>query len=250
MPKFMNIRVYPTRRYIEERDIKDKVVVVVDVLRATSTIITALYNGCKEVIPVAEIEEAVRIAKNYEKDTFILGGERNAEKIEGFHLSNSPWEYSKDQVEDKTVLITTTNGTKAITKAADAKEVVLASFINITAICDYVAALGHDIALICAGTSGQFSADDILVAGAFISGLHNKGISLVLDDLGMTAEFMYEQSKDDLHGILSKTRHYSELKKLGLTRDLEDCLKLDTTPIVPIYSDGVVRAWYNIVDIM
>ena len=86
----MNIIVYPTRNYIEERQLKDKVAVVIDVLRATSTIITALYNGCKEVIPADEIEEAVRLAKNYEKNTFILGGERNAEKIEGFHLSNSP----------------------------------------------------------------------------------------------------------------------------------------------------------------
>lgn len=245
----MRISVYPTRHYIEDRDIKDKVAVVIDVLRATSTIITALYNGCKEVIPMAEIEEAVNISKNYEKDTFILGGERNAEKIEGFHLSNSPWEYSREQVEDKTVLITTTNGTRAITKAADAKEVVLASFINITAICDYVAALGQDIAIICAGTLGKFSADDTLVAGALICGLHNKDIPLQLDDLGMTAELMYEHSRNDLHGILSKTRHYSKLKELGLERDLDDCLKLDTAPIVPIYSDGIVQAWYNIVDI-
>lgn len=238
----MKISVYPTRHYIEDRDIKDKVAVVIDVLRATSSIITALYNGCKEVIPMAEIEEAVKISKNYEKDTFILGGERNAEKIEGFHLSNSPWEYSREQVENKTVLITTTNGTRAITKAADAKEVVLASFININAICDYVAALGQDIAIICAGTLGQFSVDDILVAGALIHGLHNRDIELKLDDLGMTAEFMYEHSREDLHRVLSRTRHYSKLRELGLQRDLEDCLKLDTAPIVPIYYDGVVRA--------
>ncbi|NMA96216.1 MAG: 2-phosphosulfolactate phosphatase [Clostridiales bacterium] len=241
----MKIIVYPTRHYIEERDIKDKVAVVIDVLRATSTIITALYNGCKEVIPMAEIEEAVKISKNYEKDTFILGGERNSEKIEGFHLSNSPGEFSREQVEDKTVLITTTNGTRAITKAAYAKEVVLASFINITAICDYVAALGQDVAIVCAGTFGQFSADDVLVAGALIHGLYNKNIPIELDDLGMTAKFMYEHSKNDIHGVLSQTSHYSTLKELGLERDLEDCLRLDTAPIIPIYSDGVVRAWHT-----
>lgn len=245
----MKVIVYPTRHYVEERDIKDKVAVVIDVLRATSTIITALYNGCKEVIPLAEIEEAVNISKNYEKDTFILGGERNSEKIEGFHLSNSPGEYYREQVEGKTVLITTTNGTKAITKASDAKEVVLASFINISIVCDYLAALGQDIAIICAGTVGKFSADDILVAGALIHGLRKKNIFLELDDMGLTAEFMYQHSKEDLHGVLSKTAHYSTLKDLGLQRDLEDCLALDTAPIVPIYSDGIVRAWYNIVDI-
>lgn len=244
----MKVIVYPTRNYIEERDIKDKVAVVIDVLRATSTIITALYNGCKEVIPTDEIEEAVRLSKNYEKGSFILGGERNAEKIEGFHLSNSPYEYSREQVENKTVLITTTNGTRAITKAAYAKEVVLASFINITAVCDYIQALGQDIVIVCAGTEGKFSADDVLAAGALIYGLHKKNIPLELDDLGLTAKFMYEHSRDNLHGVLSQTTHYSRLKKLGLERDLEDCLKLDTASIVPIYSDGIVRAWYNIVD--
>ena len=244
----MNIIVYPTRNYIEERQLKDKVAVVIDVLRATSTIITALYNGCKEVIPADEIEEAVRLAKNYEKNTFILGGERNAEKIEGFHLSNSPCEYSRDQVENKTVLITTTNGTRAIKRAAYAKEVLLASFINITAICDYLEALGQDIAIACAGTEGRFSADDVLAAGALIYGLHKKNIPIELDDLGLTAKFMYEHSMDDLHGVLSQTTHYSLLKDMGLQRDLDDCLRLDTAPIVPIYSDGIVRAWYNIVD--
>ncbi|HHZ13502.1 MAG: 2-phosphosulfolactate phosphatase [Caldicoprobacterales bacterium] len=238
----MKITVYPTSDYVEDRDIKDKIVVVIDVLRATSTIITALYNGCKEIIPTADIEDAVNISKNYEKDTFILGGERNAVKIEGFHLSNSPREYSRERVENKTVLITTTNGTKAITRALDAKEVVLASFINISAVYEYIAAAGSDISIICAGTMGKFSADDILVAGALIKGLEDKGVSLQLDDLGMVAKRMYLNSKDDLHGALSETLHYSILKDLGLQGDLDDCLKLDTAPIVPIYSDGVVRA--------
>ena len=145
-------------------------------------------------------------------------------------------------VENKTVLITTTNGTKAITRALDAKEVVLASFINISAVYEYIAAAGSDISIICAGTMGKFSADDILVAGALIKGLEDKGVSLQLDDLGMVAKRMYLNSKDDLHGALSETLHYSILKDLGLQGDLDDCLKLDTAPIVPIYSDGVVRA--------
>ncbi|HZJ57362.1 MAG TPA: 2-phosphosulfolactate phosphatase [Clostridia bacterium] len=240
----MKISVYPTCDYVEDRDIKDRIVVVIDVLRATSTIITALYNGCKEIIPTADIEDAVNISKNYEKDTFILGGERNAVKIEGFHLSNSPCEYSREQVENKTVLITTTNGTKAITRAVDAKEVVLASFINISAVYEYAAAVGKDISIICAGTLGRFSADDVLVAGALIRGLENRGLSLELDDLGMVAKNMYDSSKDDLHGALSNTLHYSILKNLGLQGDLDDCLTLDTAPIVPIYSDGIVRAWH------
>ncbi|HZJ83375.1 MAG TPA: 2-phosphosulfolactate phosphatase [Clostridia bacterium] len=237
----MRVSVYPTRRSIDERDIKDRVAVVIDVLRATSTIITALYNGCKEIIPMVEIEEAVNISKNYEEDTFILGGERNAEKIEGFHLSNSPLEYTKEQVEEKTVLLTTTNGTRAIKKVWDAKEIILASFINITSVCKHIKDLGQDIVIVCAGTLGRFSTDDILVAGALIQGLEDNGIIPELDDLGHMSQFMYAHNRKDIHGILAKTRHYSRLQSLGLQGDLDYCLKLDTAPIVPICRDGVIR---------
>lgn len=236
----MKVSVYPTRKGLDERDVKDKVTVVIDVLRATSTIITALFNGCKEVIPMSEIEEAVNISKNYERGTFILGGERNSEKIEGFDLSNSPLEYTRDQVEGKTVLLTTTNGTQAIKKVWDAKKIILASFINITAVCKYIEDLGQDIIVVCAGTLERFSLDDILVAGALIYGLDQRGISLELDDLGMLSQFVYTYNQHDPHGALAKTHHYSKLQELGLQGDLDYCLNMDTAPIVPICKDGVI----------
>src|SRR5690606_33026791 len=126
----MNITVYATYNSVQENKIKGKLAVVVDVLRATSTIITSLNNGCKEVIPVVEIEEAMELSKNCEKDEYLLAGERDALKIEGFDLSNSPSEYIRDVVEDKTIIFTTTNGTKAIRKAAGADEVILGALIN------------------------------------------------------------------------------------------------------------------------
>lgn len=237
----MKIDVYPTGDYVGDKGVKDRIAVVVDVLRATSTIITALYNGCKEVIPTAEIEEAVNISKNYERDAFILGGERNSTQIEGFHLSNSPREYTRERVENKTVLFTTTNGTRTIQNVADAREVILTSFINITAVCEHIIASDADVSVICAGTLGKFSADDVLVAGAFIYGLQRKDIPLELDDLGMVAHDMYMNSRKDLHRALLKTLHYSKLKDLGLHGDLDDCLRLDTAPIVPIFADGIIR---------
>ena len=235
----MRIDVYATPDSAREKDLKDRMVVVVDVLRATSTIITGLHNGCREFIPVIDIEEAVNIAKNYERDAFLLGGERNAQKIEGFHLSNSPREYTRDVVEGRTIIITTTNGTKAIRKASDAKEVIIAGFMNVNAVCDYIREIGEDTAMVCAGTDGRFSLEDILAVGAIISKLEDE-IRLELDDLGMVCRYLYENNEDDLERILRGTYHYSRLVELGYEKDIEYCLKMNTAPIVPIYQDGVI----------
>ena len=170
---FMKVSVYPTRNCVEERDIKDRITVVIDVLRATTTIITALYNGCKGSNPCSGDRRGGEHLKNYDKDTYILGGERYAEKIEGFHLSNSPWEYNREAVEGKTVVFTTTNGTRAITKAGDAKKTILGSFTNISEVCRYLGEQDEDIAIVCAGTEGRFSTDDVLAAGALVYGLIN-----------------------------------------------------------------------------
>ncbi len=243
----MRIDVYATPDSAREKDLKDRMVVVVDVLRATSTIITGLHNGCREFIPVIDIEEAVNIAKNYERDAFLLGGERNAQKIEGFHLSNSPREYTRDVVEGRTIIITTTNGTKAIRKASDAKEVIIAGFMNVNAVCDYIREIGEDTAMVCAGTDGRFSLEDILAVGAIISKLEDE-IRLELDDLGMVCRYLYENNEDDLERILRGTYHYSRLVELGYEKDIEYCLKMNTAPIVPIYQDGVIRNIGNLRD--
>jgi len=238
----MKIDVYATPSSVRDKDLKDKIVVVVDVLRATSTIITGLYNGCKEFIPVVDIEEAINIAKNYERYTFLLGGERNAQKIEGFHLSNSPREYTREVVEGRTIIITTTNGTKAIRKASDAKEVVIAAFMNVAAVCNHIKEMGQDIVFVCAGTEDRFSMEDILAVGAIISRLKDE-LCVELDDLGMACCYMYENNKDNLNEILKDTRHYSRLVELGFTNDIEECLRIDTAPIVPIYRGGVIKVY-------
>ncbi|MFU0800595.1 MAG: 2-phosphosulfolactate phosphatase [Xylanivirga thermophila] len=240
----MTVDVYPTRDSVIEKEIKDKVVVVVDVLRATSTIITALYNGCKEVIPVMDIEEAMVMTKNYERDAFLLGGERNAVKIEGFDLSNSPLEYTRDKVEGNTIIFTTTNGTKAIKQAGDAKKVLIGSIINADALCGALLDLDADVAFVCAGTEGRFSLDDIIAVGAIISRLKSKGAQLSLDDLAMVCLYLYESNKSSLHDILKDTYHYKRLLEEGFTDDLKYCLTPNRAPIVPMYKDGVIKNIY------
>lgn len=237
----MKLNVYATPDCAADKDLKDKIVVVIDVLRATSTILAALVNGCKEVIPAVEIEEVINISKNYEKDSFLLCGERNIQGIDGFHLSNSPLEYTAEQVSDKTLLLTTTNGTRAIKRAVDAKEVIMCSMTNVDVVAQHIAAQQEDTVFICAGTDGQFSMDDVVTAGAVINRLINKVKNLDLGDLAMVAESMYQSSADDIHSILKDSLHYKRMVEAGLVDDINYCLTLNTAPVVGIFKDGVIK---------
>jgi 2-phosphosulfolactate phosphatase len=237
----MKISLYAAPDSVLDKELKDKIVVVIDVLRATSTIVTALYNDCKEVIPVIEIEEVIRMSKNYEKDSFLLCGERNTQPIDGFHLSNSPLEYTKEQVAGKTLLITTSNGTRAVKRAADAREVLICSLVNVDAVAEYLTGKEEDVIFICAGTAGKFSLDDIVTAGAVINRLKETVGTVELDDLSVVAAAMYEMSKDDLHGLLKDCLHYKRMVELGLVQDIAYCLTLNAAPAIGIYQDGVIK---------
>ncbi len=236
----MRISVYATPDSIMERDLKEQVVVVIDVLRATSTMITALYNGCKEVIPVKEIEEAINMSKNYDKDAYLLCGERNSQPIDGFHLSNSPLEYIRDVVEGKTILFTTTNGTRAMKMTSDARSVLVCGMINVDSVAEYILAQGCDTVFVCAGTEGKFSLDDCITAGAVISRIKAK-THVELDDLARVAVDAYDNANGRLHEALKDTVHYKKLAALGLTGDLEYCLTENAAPVICLYQDGVVR---------
>ncbi|MGI6536962.1 MAG: 2-phosphosulfolactate phosphatase [Caldicoprobacterales bacterium] len=242
----MKLNVYAVPDSVSDKDLKDKIVVIIDVLRATSTILAALANGCKEVIPAVEIEEVINMSKNYEKDSFLLCGERNIDAIDGFHLSNSPLEYTADVVAGKTLLMTTTNGTRAIRKAADADEVLLCSMTNVEAVAEYIHNRQKDTVFICAGTDGQFSTDDVVTAGVVISRLAEMVDELELSDLAFVARKIYESSAGDLHGLLKNTLHYKRLIEFGLEKDIEYCLTLNAAPVVAVYKDGVVRTIDNI----
>jgi 2-phosphosulfolactate phosphatase len=237
----MKIDVYALPSSVQEKELKDRTAVVIDVLRASSTIITALHNGCKEVIPLTDIEEAITLSKNYERDAFLLGGERNAQKIDGFDLSNSPCEYTPDVVAGRTVLITTTNGTKAIKRASDAKEVIIGGFLNAEAVARYIGQLDESAAFICAGTEGKFSLDDILAVGAILDSLERMGKQMDMDDLALVCMHMYSTYKGDLKKALEGTYHYRNLVKAGFESDVDYCIQLNLIPTIPVYREGVIR---------
>ena len=253
----MRIGVITTAQQAQDIDFSGKTAVVIDVLRATSVITTALDNGATCVIPVKTVEEANSLYSAYDASTALRGGERNALKIEGFELSNSPLEYKKKMVEGKAVIFTTTNGTNAINNIIGADEVVLACFRNAAAVVSVIARRNdeaiqenntmfgmprfacNDVVIVCAGTEGQFSLDDGLCAGMIIE-LLKQQTEIVTDDMGLLLNRFYNESKNNLFGAISGCYHLKRLFTLGFYDDIKFCLETSCVATVPIVVDGKV----------
>lgn len=233
----MNIDLIVSSDDINEEKIHGKVVVVIDMLRATTVIITALKNGCSKVVPVVTVEEALRLSEE-DRESFILGGERRALKIEGFNCSNSPLEYSKEVVNNKTLIITTTNGTRAIHGSKSAEQIIIGAMINGRAVARKLIELDRDVVFVNAGTYGQFSMDDFICSGYIISCITENN-SAELSDIAFTAQHIYHSHKD-IESYLKHARHFNVLKELGLEDDLKYCCNKDLTDIVPVYRDGII----------
>lgn len=253
----MKVTVIPTAQQAKDIDFGGKTTVVIDVLRATSVITTALDNGAREVIPVSTVEEAQSLFATSDAATTLRGGERNALKIDGFDLSNSPLEYKKKVVESKTIIITTTNGTNAINNVKEADKVVLACFRNVAAVAEVIARRNdeafqaehmvsglsrfarNDVTIVCAGTEGHFSLDDGLCAGMLIELLKQK-TEVETDDLGLLLNRFYNESKDNLFGALSGCFHLKRLFTLGFYDDIRFCLETNCVTTVPVVKDGKI----------
>ena len=239
----MNIQVIPTAQQAQGIDFSGKIAVVIDVLRATSVITTALDNGAREVIPICSVEKAQSLFAASDASTTLRGGERNALKIDGFDLSNSPLEYKKKVVDGKTLILTTTNGTHAINSVKNADEVVLACFRNVVAVADHIVGLSqrdnHDIIIVCAGTEGRFSLDDGLCAGMLIELLKQK-TKVETDDLGLLLTYYYNSSKANLLGALAGCFHLKRLFTLGFYDDIRFCLETNRVATVPVLRDGKI----------
>ena len=238
----MNISVISTAQQAQDIDFGGKVAVVIDVLRATSVITTALSNGAREVVPVKTIEEAQSLYAQLEPTMTLRGGERHAVKIESFDFGNSPLEYTKERVGGKTIILTTTNGTNAINNVKGADDVILVCFRNAEAVVDYILERlshrdSHDVAIVCAGTEGRFSLDDGLCAGLLIDLLQQKA-EVELDDLGILVHHYYHENKANLLAALSGCFHLKRLISLGFESDVRFCLETNCASAVPVFADG------------
>lgn len=215
-------------------DISDKIVVVIDVLRATSTINTALEHGVKKVIPVSNIEEGIE----YKNNGYVVGAERNGKKYEGFDHGNSPYEYMEG-LKGQTVVLTTSNGTRAIKLAQDAYKVVTGSFLNLTPLCEWLKEQNRDILLLCSGWKDRFSIEDTLCAGAIIEKL-NEDV-LINSDSAFTSHHLYNSYQNDLMSVIKSSSHYQRLANNGVIKDIEYCMSIDKQKVIPIWEkDGMV----------
>ena len=208
----------------------EAVVVVIDVFRATSAIVTAFYNGVSKMIPVATVQEA----KEYQANGFMAAAERDGEMIEGFELGNSPFGYMNSKVKGKTIAISTTNGTQAIEASRKASKIIIGSFLNLDVICDYLVAQKKDVILVCAGWKNKFNLEDTLFAGAVVDKLTTESDFEIDCDSAIASKHLYNVAKDNMYDFLSNSSHRNRLAKLDLERDIKYCLTLNLCPIIPV----------------
>lgn len=221
-------------------NLSNSVVVIIDVFRATSTIAAALYNGAKAVIPVDSVPRAIEISKNIGG---IAAGERDGMIAEGLQHGNSPLEYSREFVENKTLVLTTTNGTRLLHMALDnnADTIISGSFPNLSAVCDFLVAEKKNVVLGCAGWKDRFNLEDTLFAGAIIHNLKKK--FTIHCDSSLMAETIYAKHKNNLVDFAPKLTHYHRLvERFGLIEDIKYCLTADVANVLPFYTDGKLIA--------
>lgn len=240
----MRIEVFFSPAGVDELGMRGRNVIIIDVLRATTTICTALHNGAREVIPTPDIEHATKISSNLSSDSRLLGGERQGKKIDGFDLGNSPAEYAPEIVKNKSIIFTTTNGAGAIYKCRYASTALVASFVNMSAIVDTVVEIGGTWTILCSGRQGAFSVEDATCAGMIISKVMER-TEVDTEDAGLTALILYKNSKRSILGMMKKSMHGKYLISIGFEEDLKYCSGVDSVPIVPIVSGLVVRIRQN-----
>lgn len=210
-------------------DIEQSIVVVIDILRATSSITYGIDNGAEAIIPVANVDDCL----NYSDKGFLLAAERNGEVVVGYDFGNSPFSYTKEKVAGKTIVLTTTNGTKALHLANKrAYQVVIGSFLNLDALCNYLESQNKNVLLLCAGWKDQFNLEDTLFAGAVVNKLRKNFEHF--DDSSVAAEDLYLLAKDDLRKYLHKSSHSHRLAQLNIEEDVVFCLQLNICKAIPV----------------
>src|SRR6201996_3633796 len=219
-------------------EVGNYIVVVIDIFRATSSICYGIENGAGAIIPVAEVEECS--AYREKGLDYLLAAERDGKVVDGFDFGNSPFSYTKEKVSGKTVVLTTTNGTQALHLSRKAKKIVIGSFLNLTALCNWLKTQDENILLVCSGWKNNFNLEDTLFAGAVVEQLQSA--TFVADDPAIAANDLYRIAKDDLSGYLKKTSHSGRLKALGIEADIEFCLRVDLTTAIPVLEgDALVK---------
>lgn len=208
-------------------EVRSRVVVVVDILRATSCMVTALAHGVQSIKPFADLEACRAMkAKGY-----FTAGERNGEKVDGFDFGNSPFEYMTEKLKGQKIAFTTTNGTQAIAKSQGAKEIIIGSFLNLTAVTEYLKQGTDSVLVVCAAWKGKVNLEDTLFAGALVENLKDH---IEPDcDAPLAAQRLYNLAKNDMVSFLKDSSHVKRLNRLHVHKDIAFCVTPDQYPVVP-----------------
>jgi 2-phosphosulfolactate phosphatase len=235
----MNIVFYATLEQADKNALQNSSVVVIDVLRASSTIVAALESGAERIIPIADIETASRLVRPAERDKKLLAGERKGLPVPGFDLSNSPSEFTPARVRGRTIVLTTTNGTRAVTAAAKAGRIVVCSLTNLHAVA--AALRGEsELVVLCCGTEGSIAAEDLLCGGMLLQSLGSAVATDSLSDAARIASALAERFGGDAEAFLRSSDHGRRLIALGFEADVAYCARIGVSACVPTAKEGVI----------
>ncbi len=223
-------------------DVSQATVVIIDVLRATSTIATALYNGAKHIVPVDSVAKCIELGRQI---NCITAGERDGKIAEGLSYGNSPFEYSRSFIGGKILVLTTTNGTRLLHMALEkgAREIVTGSFANLASVTEYLMKQKNNVILACAAWKDRINIEDLLFAGAVIEKIRDQ-FNIQCDSSHIAAS-LYHQAAGDLFGFMKENNasHYNRLLSFGLEKDIRYCLEPNLANVLPIYENGKLRVY-------
>ncbi len=236
----MNVDLYTTPQEISDGSLANRTAVVIDALRASTTLVTALASGCREVIPADTVERAMSTRRRIGPQGVLLCGERGGLKIQGFDLGNSPREYLPDIVAGKTLIFTSTNGSRAMVFVRGCHLGLIGAFINAEAVVRRILSANTDVAVVCSGRENALSIEDMACGGLIVSRLLKSKPDAALNDAARTAQVLYERHAHDLLGLLQTSDHGRRLVEIGFGDDLPFCARIDATDVVPVIRDSKV----------
>jgi 2-phosphosulfolactate phosphatase len=236
----VRLDVFFTPNQVKPADTAGRLVAIVDVLRASTTVATALGNGARTVIPLEGADEVIFRSKEFARSQILLAGEQKMHPISGFDIGNSPQGYTREVVEGKTILLTTTNGTRTLLGVQGARDIVIASYVNFTAVLAMMklaARSDTDIAIICAGDEGSFTLEDAACAGRYVKAIPKRAESIVSNDAASASVLIEKKYGDNIEKVFKESSHGQALESAGFGDDLAAAAAVDSYPVVPIWQD-------------
>jgi len=225
---------------VHQTDVAGRVVAVIDVLRASTSIATALAHGARSVVPLKSPDEVIKQSRSFERADVRLAGERRMLPVSGFDFGNSPREFTREAVEGKTILMSTTNGTPALVAAQGARDVVVASYVNFSATLAMLRAAargGTDVSIVCAGRDRQFSLEDSACAGRYARYIGQRLTGVTMNDAALASTMIDRRYGENLARLFTESSHGQALAEAGYSDDLVLCGSVDAYPVLPVYAD-------------